>query len=1341
MKNNSKKTNKQNTTRTRAQASGRRVSRRSKADRRRILFSKKHVKMETRRALYGTDHGSSYALARGTDLNRRFVAAFLALVFAISTMVIGLNFVTRAEDPAQTPQVQHNFAPFGEDGDDGTHNGGLVLNKYLSLQDNGKYTLTLSAYAKGKTKINVKQIPTDYILVVDQSGSMAYADMPTDYKPVATPEGGWKLSDFDGGKDTDGNSADKEYYYKDAEGYHRVYRKWGDLFELVPRNSMYVQEVIDRRGLGWFQREENEEQDFTSSYYYNPKYDPLINTLDPAVADDNTFYPVAITATGGTLTYYIKFKYTDKNGTVRTAKFYNGTNFDANNREASDAVLYYNGLSGGFGPGDRFAGFGYDRINNAVLYHVDNNDLIGAAGVLIGNTIQPKKPRDKYTFANIGSLTTGMYIQNPLFIRHVGYNALAYRDFNGVEHIISSTDYCDKQGNPTSDDHGTTPFRFVETLHEAQGTKESRLEATKNALTAFVENVASQKNVGVDGTESPVDHRIAIVGFSSPGYSNDELMTNEGWTASNNNGIASPSTEQYQKALISARSDDDNQRVNEGLTAAIQNLTARGGTQPENGLNMAYSILNNSTKKNEYSNKTRNIVVVFFTDGRPGQNSESNQYTEANEVVASAWNIKRDYSNTQIYTVGVFGEADGNPLTYYEDLTNWWGASTTRVFLEKQRLEEDRIAAGAANNASVSPRLSNYRDYIEYAEKTYYADFYKEEGTIEPTTFTYSWTTGSLWWQESHSVPVTGYVHTISGTFWREAIRNAQGYPKQQNDTIADYMTVVSSSYPNATSFDGYWLDNTNRVYNTVVNGARGAADSKNYYKSASDPQVLSNIFTEIAEEASYAGTEVTIGTNAELRDTISDYFKITDDTQPYYEIFEGSLDSLQQAVPTFSTTSVDGQHQLTTDGSNPQFDKATKTVNLSGFDYTTNYIGYGKKVDGQPDNTGYMLRVTIPNLELNDVTSAIKDGNSQKYTEFPNEGSLYSNGNGAGIYQENADDPTVTDTIATFTSPYISRHSYTVKADSGSTASATFTIVDENGQQIAASDLTDVVIQKGNSRVPYSANALQNIEGTSEGYTVYIENLPAGAKVQSVVTYSADAGYDATLSVKQDETDVSATTGTTYITPYADGDVLIEVTAEANERPAVITMKTQGVQGAEGQPTPPDYSDSTKQFPIKITIGSDTSDVSTTLTRQTASGATTESIILKYDTAAGGYSKYVDSHGETHDLSLADGEKVELSTRVGNELGVVETGSAEYNTTVNNDSGLSGSITVQNSSDANNNKLAIVNTLKENPVITGITDSDNHNWIIYILAALGGLAAIGAGIFLWKKKDEFVEQ
>ena len=53
---------------------------------------------------------------------------------------------------------------------------------------------------------------------------------------------------------------------------------------------------------------------------------------------------------------------------------------------------------------------------------------------------------------------------------------------------------------------------------------------------------------------------------------------------------------------------------------------------------------------------------------------------------------------------------------------------------------------------------------------------------------------------------------------------------------------------------------------------------------------------------------------------------------------------------------------------------------------------------------------------------------------------------------------------------------------------------------------------------------------------------------------------------------------------------------------------------------------------------------------------------------------------------------------------------------------------------------ILIVNAKSDIPK-EGVADSDNHNRIIFILAALGGIVAISVGIFLWKKKDEFVEE
>ena len=59
---------------------------------------------------------------------------------------------------------------------------GVELNKTLMLETDGTYTITLEAYATGTVTTTevTEPVPTDFVLVLDQSGSMK--DTITSYK-------------------------------------------------------------------------------------------------------------------------------------------------------------------------------------------------------------------------------------------------------------------------------------------------------------------------------------------------------------------------------------------------------------------------------------------------------------------------------------------------------------------------------------------------------------------------------------------------------------------------------------------------------------------------------------------------------------------------------------------------------------------------------------------------------------------------------------------------------------------------------------------------------------------------------------------------------------------------------------------------------------------------------------------------------------------------------------------------------------------------------------------------------------------------------------------------------
>ncbi len=195
-----------------------------------------------------------------------------------------------------------------------------------------------------------------------------------------------------------------------------------------------------------------------------------------------------------------------------------------------------------------------------------------------------------------------------------------------------------------------------------------RLDALKNAMTNFAASVAD-KCAGADkqpGTADDVDHRVAVVGFSSDGYDNTELLTGCSITTGSDNYGTEPvdtynsvyyyptgyakngvqyssiTNDQYAAALLSMKGKPGR----DGVTAAIDALTAHGGTQTLDGLTMAEEILKNS------DGTDRNRVVVLFTDG------DTNS-TRA-DVVNKAHSLKNTY-NATVYTVGIFENANGQP--------------------------------------------------------------------------------------------------------------------------------------------------------------------------------------------------------------------------------------------------------------------------------------------------------------------------------------------------------------------------------------------------------------------------------------------------------------------------------------------------------------------------------------------------------------------------------------------------------------------------------------------------------------------------------------------------------
>ena len=1249
------KNNKQNT---------RKVTRRTKEEKRRLAFEKRNVKKEKNLVHYGAEGGSALVMAKTADFNRRFIAAFLALVFAISCMLVGVNFATKADDPSAAPI--NPLMP--EEKGRQTPNSEMVLNKFLTLNDDGNYDLTLEAYATAKVKPITEKIPTDFVVVVDQSGSMDTPDIPTGDPTVQNNK---YLEDI----------ANGQYYYKDGENYYRVYGVKDYLYRYYESNHWWTGSIMDHYGTdrSWFMGQSDATTNIANAFYFRE------------VVNGVTYYqPINTTVEGKIGTYYLKFSYDSKEGVHK----------DFNRRDET-----------------------YVTNGNAPWYHNLLNGNVMKSGALwwaADKAVRAVYWDDlAYTYSELATIRTGMYINYPMYDRHVAYTKLCYRDANGVIHEVPSNtqgrttwEFCDADNHAIVSQTGARPT--YSGLYQFPGTTD-RLSALKEALQEFSQKVA-------DETDSfgKVDNRISIVGFSSPGYNNTELLTHtdrdisnsstDGWQKSTCDDNTS---EYYGKGLVDSTNGTAG-TVNPKITNAISAITANGGTQPEDGLNMAYQVLTNRSnttytiRSGQHKNETvdRNTVVIFFTDGQPGDYAYSDQYTEANEVVAQAKQIK-DYGKTldygtSIFSIGVFGESDGNPLTY-DGINDW----------------------------ITDPSHPNQRIQV------------KDLGDRR------LWEFLGGWMETSYS---NGAWHCLRRQ-WRP--NSSDGYTAEPNDTIFDYMSVVSSNYPDAKNYiapewltGGYTGNYIAATDGDDVRKKSAAENTNKYYRMASDQKTLVDAFLRaVTMNNEQSDPNPVPASSIELKDTISDSFSVKLDSQnnPKIEYYTQQGLMGTDGFGNFSETA-----PVEIDNPGGGFNKETKTLTVTGFDFSGEYIASDKT----DDNAGRKLIVVIRNVTPNsDVTTQID--NNQNVIP------LYSNKDGAGINV--IDDDGYETTIGEFPKPYISRHSY--KLDIlGENKKAQFNVFTrlEKTDPNASDDLSGVIVVKADgTRINYSTNLVPppieegqeakpaRIELGSMYYddkgtedrtddidrsTFYYENVPNGYKI---VTEVEPIGDDFTYYAYYDTESSSQKSEFTSDNPLSKTDFsyanhVIHISSEANSR--TVTIK-ETVGGSY-------YSDDDTFAPVLTLIPPSTSAYTDSTKVVTGSKAgTTESFTFNRD-STGNYILPIAPVG------IGDENKLVLNIPYGWTLKVEQTDGGYYITTPTITYGdqatpavPAGTAYPTSGKEILVNTDIVINNVADNITIEGVTDSNNHNWIIYILAAVAGLAAIGAGIFLWKKRNEFVEE
>lgn len=182
-------------------------------------------------------------------------------------------------------------------------------------------------------------------------------------------------------------------------------------------------------------------------------------------------------------------------------------------------------------------------------------------------------------------------------------------------------------------------------------------------------------------------------------------------------------------------------------------------------------------------------------------------------------------------------------------------------------------------------------------------------------------------------------------------------------DNVPKYMNRVSSNYPDATNMN---------------NGTRGVGD---YYKTVSSASELESIFTEIAHTA--GGATLELGTETVLKDVVSKYFDLPENASSMITAQSYSCTRLNaDGTPIWNETP--------DQGTNYTVDIVDKTISVTGFDYSANWVG--KDVNTGVVHPGKKLVVTIPIVDngtgmgevpTNGTDSAVYDKDGKQVCPF----------------------------------------------------------------------------------------------------------------------------------------------------------------------------------------------------------------------------------------------------------------------------------------------------------------------------------------------------------------------
>ena len=483
-------------------------------------------------------------MGRKRKAGSRILGVFLSLAMAVTM------FPTMASANEGTSTQADDDSP-------------VQLSKTATLESDGTYTIDLEAYVTGEivTQIERKNKPTDIILVMDQSGSMAWSmsGLPDDNYSEA-------------GRITNAQAYEGSYYYRVGNEYFPVTVKYA--------STSNVEKYVD---------------------------------------DAGNVYDESQVAT----TWINEYQRT----------------VEANGPYLASSLISLHRVSWG-------SGFFYvEHEYETNWLGVPSGDGVAAGGVTMDAAEVRNDLRNNYQ---------GYTVQ----FENSDYTAAVYTQLTPIYGHTYEYYYTDADGNlvalPSVGTANDDPCPY--TLYQTGDSSGRRLDVLQYAAQKFVDSVQA------DAVTNNIDHRIAVVGFGSnggnnDGYRNTEILTvdqlsvDDAPTADTdpdytNGGAYFPDRKEYNGAQYGTNAYDsalgtalrnvrnDKQNINTAISA----LTAYGATRSDLGMQMAEDILSARTG----TDKDRDAIVVFFTDGEPTSGSEFEEWVAA-DTINTAKELKIGY--------------------------------------------------------------------------------------------------------------------------------------------------------------------------------------------------------------------------------------------------------------------------------------------------------------------------------------------------------------------------------------------------------------------------------------------------------------------------------------------------------------------------------------------------------------------------------------------------------------------------------------------------------------------------------------------------------------------------